>query len=142
MLVRVGENYLNTMQDINGFNDRRRSPRVKAKFIVTYKVDSPAEVVMRMGGIEVNALMTDLSDTGMAVLTKHKIPDNTVVLIEFTLIDLNADGEDRLKSINVLGEVRHNVLLEHDEYQLGISFSQISEEDKMSLSSFVNNNKE
>ena len=131
--------YLKNMKNINEFDDRRRSKRVKAEFIVTYKVDSPAEVVMRIGGREINAIMLNLSDAGMAVLTKYKIPALTVVLIEFTLIDLNANGEDRVKSMDVLGEVRHNVLLEPDEYQLGISFSQISEKDKSALSAFVDN---
>ena len=142
-MVNGGENYflgyLKNMQNKNGFDDRRRSQRVKAEFIVTYKVDRPIKVFMRVGGKELNALMLNLSDTGMAVLTKYKIPVFTVVLIKFTLIDLNANVEDRSKSMDILGEVRHNVFLESDEYQLGISFFQISMKDKNSLAAFVDN---
>ncbi|MCK4917598.1 MAG: PilZ domain-containing protein [Candidatus Omnitrophica bacterium] len=145
-MVNGGENYflgyLKNMQNENGFDDRRRSKRVKAEFIVTYKVDRPIELFMRVGGKELNALMLNLSDTGMAVLTKYKIPAFTFVLIKFTLIDLNANGEDRSKSMDVLGEVRHNVLLERDEYQLGISFFQISKKDKNALAAFVDNKKD
>ena len=48
--------------------ERRRATRVRAEFIVIYRVDRPMEVRMWIGNREVNAMMLDLSEIGMGIL--------------------------------------------------------------------------
>ena len=70
--------------------EKRKSKRLKAEFIVTYKIDKPVEVHMWISDREVDALMLDLSESGMAILTNYDIPASTTLVIKFTLINLYA----------------------------------------------------
>lgn len=117
--------------------EKRKSKRLKAEFIVTYKIDKPVEVHMWISDREVDALMLDLSESGMAILTNYDIPASTTLVIKFTLINLYADKDERVTSIKILGEVRYNVLSKESEYRLGISFTQIANEDKHAIAKFI-----
>ena len=117
--------------------ERRQFLRVEVEFFVTYKVDRPVEVHAWISNKEINALMLDLSEAGMAIVTNFDIPMTTVLSLKFTLIDLQADQEKQVKLINMTGEVRNSALVENDEHRLGISFTEISEEDKSAIADFV-----
>lgn len=117
--------------------DRRRSPRVSAEFIVIYKVNSPIEVYMWIGKKEINAKMLDLSQKGMAILTEYDLPVSAVLFAKFTLIDLYADKDQRVKTMEITGEVRYNSLSEKNEHRLGIVFTKIAEEDQDAIDNFV-----
>ncbi len=118
-------------------SEKRKFARTKVKFIVYYEVDKPIKVSMWVGDEEINALMLDLSEAGMAIVTNYDIPAETVLLIKFTLINLYADQEKKVKLINMTGEVCNSTLVENDEHRLGISFTEISEEDKSAIADFV-----
>ena len=125
------------MNNINKDSERRSSPRVKVEFILTYKVDKSTEAQMWIGDREANALMSDLSNNGVAILTDYNIPVSTSLLIKFTLINLYADTEERISTIEVTGEVRSNILSKDNEHRLGIAFTNITQEDKLAISKFV-----
>ena len=57
--------------------------------------------------------------------------------VKFTLINFYADQEKQVKLINMTGEVCNSTLVENDEHRLGISFTEISEEDKSAIADFV-----
>ncbi|MGD9015572.1 MAG: PilZ domain-containing protein [Candidatus Omnitrophota bacterium] len=116
--------------------ERRKSPRVKVDFFVVYKVDRPTESNMWIDDKEVKARMIDLSEIGMAILTNCDIPALTILSLKFTLMNLYTDKVERVKTIEIIGEVRYNKLLAKDEYRLGISFVQIAEEDKQAIAEF------
>ncbi|MFH1678895.1 MAG: PilZ domain-containing protein [Candidatus Omnitrophota bacterium] len=117
--------------------DRRESLRVKAEFIVIYKVNSPLEIYMWIGNREVHALMLDLSENGMAILTEHSLPVSTILLSKFTLINLCAEKSERIRSMEITGQVRNSVLSKGNEYRLGIFFTKITTENKCAIASFV-----
>jgi c-di-GMP-binding flagellar brake protein YcgR len=117
--------------------EKRRFKRQKAKFIITYKLDNAVQMHMLIGSREVDALMVDLSEVGIAVLTKYDIPVSTNFLIKFTLINLHAHKEERVKSIEATGKVRYKVLTQDNVYRLGISFTRLSEEDRRAIANFV-----
>ena len=117
--------------------ERRKSRRIKVRFIVTYKLVDPIEVRMWVGGREIYALMLDLSPIGMAILTKYDLPVLTQLSINFTLINPYAEKENRIKTMEIEGEVRNNILLEKDEHRLGISFTQITEKDRSAIANLV-----
>ena len=125
------------MNNINKDSERRGSPRVKVEFILSYKVDKSPEAQMWIGDREANALMSDLSNNGVAILTDYNIPVSTSLLIKFTLINLYADTEERISTIEVTGEVRSNILSKDNEHRLGIAFTNITQEDKLAISKFV-----
>jgi c-di-GMP-binding flagellar brake protein YcgR len=124
---------MNTMY--NG-PERRKSARIEVKFVVTYQVHKPIEVRMWVGNKEVNALMLDLSEQGMAILTKYEIPIASSLAIKFTLINLQADKDRQMHSMEIIGGVRYSYK-EDNEHRLGISFTRISQEDKTAIANFV-----
>jgi len=73
----------------------------------------------------------------MAISTDHNIPLRTILALKFTLINLHAEGEGRAKSMNITGEVCNSIMLERNEYRLGVNFTRIREEDKDAIAEFI-----
>jgi len=117
--------------------ERRRSPRVRVEFTLIYRVDRPMEVRMSVGNKEVNALMLDLSELGLAILTDYDLPLSTALSIKFTLMNLYAYGDEQIRVMEISGEVRNNTLTEKNEHRLGILFTQITQEEKTAIAKFV-----
>ena len=125
------------MKNFNAGMDKRKSKRVSARFTIIYDVYKPLSASMRIGGKEVDALMLDLSSSGMAICTNYDIPVSTVLRMKFTLINRKAELESQVQTIELMGEVRYNVLWGNNEHRLGIMFTQIKEEDKKSIEDYV-----
>jgi c-di-GMP-binding flagellar brake protein YcgR len=117
--------------------ERRRHKRVKVNFIIIYRIRKPLKILMFIGYKEVSTLMLDLSEGGMAIVTNYDIPVSGVMVIKFTLIDAYAQKNDRVRTMEITGEVRNNRQAEKGEYRLGVSFTQISEEDRLAIAKFV-----
>ena len=117
--------------------ERRQHERVKVNFTVVYQVDKPLEFSMMIGNKLVDALMLDLSESGMSVLTTYNLPIGAELLIKFTLIGAHPYYESRSVSMNVTGEVRNNIIFKREERRLGVLFTKISEQDRGILVGFV-----
>lgn len=118
--------------------DRRRFQRLDLNIIVIYRVDEPASVRVQIGEKDVEATMLNLSEGGIGLITKYNIPVWTFLFIKFTLSRMDKNGLVRFFGpMAIKGEVRSNVLLERDEYRLGISFTQMDREDKITIADFV-----
>jgi len=119
--------------------ERRKFERLRVDFILNYRVDTPLEVRMSIGwDSEVDALMVDLSEGGMAILTSCDIPVSSVLSINFTMINLTAvSDENRIKTLSIAGEVRSNFAVDKTDRRLGIRFVQISQKDKEAIADFV-----
>ena len=118
--------------------ERRKHKRLKVNFLVIYSVRKPIDVIMIVGSQVKTAMMLDLSESGMAIVTNYDIPISTILEIKFTLINTHAHDEDRIKTIEIIGQVRYNVQAEKDVHRLGIYFTQITEEDRSAIARFVN----
>ncbi len=126
------------MSNGSSANEKRRSKRLRANFTIFYQVDKPPTVVMNVGyGIEIESLMLDLSEGGMAILTNYDLPVNTVLLIKFILINRALQGDNRVIKLSMTGIVCYNQLCENEEHRLGIRFSEISEKDKQAIADFI-----
>ena len=125
------------MKNINKDSERRGSPRVRVDFILTYKVDKSTEAQIWIGDKEANALMLDLSNNGVAILTDYDVPVSTSLLIKFTLINLYANTDERISTIEVTGEVKSNILSKDNEHRLGIIFTNIAKQERHAISTFV-----
>ena len=118
--------------------ERRSSKRAKVNFIITYHVEKPLSLRMVMGlEKEFAALMLDLSEEGMGILTAYNIPVDAILSIKFILIDQNVNNEKFIK-IALFGRVCYNLVLEKGERRLGICFTKIDKEDKLRITDFVN----
>jgi c-di-GMP-binding flagellar brake protein YcgR len=74
----------------------------------------------------------------MGIVTNYNIPTGTTLSIKFILYNETAfDNNQRVKPMEMEGEVRYNIPGEHGEHRLGVSFTNISEENKAAINSFV-----
>ncbi|MBN3040367.1 MAG: PilZ domain-containing protein [Candidatus Omnitrophica bacterium] len=123
--------------------DRRKFDRVKANFIVVYKVNRPIEVTIKINQREISALMLDLSEGGMALITKFDIPSFSFLIMNFTLMNTTAlKEEDRIRTMDLEGDVRYNLTAPNSEHRLGIRFTKISQQDKEAIYKFVKSARE
>ena len=129
------------MNDTYESIEKRKFARAKAEFILSYRINKSVEMHMWVGSEEVSAVMLDLSETGMAILTKFNIPVATVLLLKFTLINFSADEDNRLRTIEMSAQVRNNIPQDEGEHRLGIVFTKISKKDKQAITDFVQTTK-
>jgi len=129
------------MENKYGGNERRKSNRLDAAFTLIYSVEKPLTLRIHLGlADDINAVMVNLSDSGMALITSQDIPILTQLYIKFDLIDLRLEGEERRRHIEMTGEVVSNVISADGSYRLGLRFDNLSDHDKITLNSFVKRN--
>ncbi|MFH2137417.1 MAG: PilZ domain-containing protein [Candidatus Omnitrophota bacterium] len=118
--------------------ENRQAKRVSVNFIVTYKPDGALIAHMRIGDkLRIIALMVNLSSKGMAIATEYDIPADTVLSIKFTLVNLKSNRDDQVRSMEIIGEVRYNVVWKEMGHRLGILFTNIADADKKAIDEFV-----
>lgn len=117
--------------------ERRKFKRVRVNFTAIFRIDKPIYVRMMVGNREVDGTLLDLSEGGLCILTTFDIPVATVLLLKFTLISAQEAQEEHIAKMDVVGEVRYNILFAKQEHRLGISFTQISDKDRKTIAEFV-----
>ncbi|MCX5701862.1 MAG: PilZ domain-containing protein [Candidatus Omnitrophica bacterium] len=118
--------------------ERRKFKRLRVNFTVVYQVDRPLVARMTLGWRkEVEALMLDLSEGGMAIVTNYNIPPETILSLKFTLINLTLSSEKRIRIMRMTAQVRYNIPTGKKEHRLGVCFLEIEEEDRLAIVDFV-----
>ena len=118
--------------------ERRKFPRANVSFIVVYRVNEPVHVRMMIGNKEAHAIMSNLCEDGMSIMTNYNIPSSAVVSSKFILLNDQALKEDqRVKTIEVTGEVRYSRFMKERAYLLGIHFTNISDTDRSFIAEFI-----
>jgi c-di-GMP-binding flagellar brake protein YcgR len=103
-------------------HDRRKYQRLRLSVSVRYQVTDPVYARRYFGEREFDAETLDISQGGMALLTRYDIPPRCVLSIRFRLMRMNREGVvDVSEPFEVAGEVRSNNDCEH-QHRLGISF--------------------
>lgn len=118
--------------------ERRQFTRIKVSFIVMYRVNQPVEITMMLGDQDAHAIMADLSEDGMAMVTNYDIPPQAQVNAKFIVLNENALRDmDRVKTVEVSGEVRYCSKVKERAYQLGVHFTDITEYDRTFIREFI-----
>ena len=130
------------MEDkVEGGRNRRKSDRTDVAFTLVYSVEKPYALRISLGLVDdIDALMINLSDIGMAIISKHDLPLSTELYIKFNIIDLHLAGDNRRKHMEITGEVASNVALPDLSHRIGIRFTKITREDQVAISDFVKRN--
>lgn len=119
-------------------SERRRAERVRVNITVAYQIEKPISIRMLVGEEEVEATIVDISEGGLAILTKHDLPIDTLLVVEFMLI--RSEKETSFKyyeSVKIKGEVKSSIVLAEDKYRLGVAFKGLNEESKSKIATFV-----
>jgi c-di-GMP-binding flagellar brake protein YcgR len=130
------------MEDKLKVNNRRNSERKGVAFTLTYGVEKPYSLRVNLGlRDDLDALMLDLSDSGVAMITKFNLPTGTRLHIKFNFINLFLTGQARTRAMVIIGDVVSSRELSNREYRIGVHFNDISEEDTMAIRSFIKRSK-
>ncbi len=130
------------MESNSNNQDQRKSERLDTAFTLIYQVEKPLALRMELGFTNsIDALMLDLSDLGMAIITRHDLPVGTQLCIKFNIIDLHLEGDARWQPMEITGQTVSNILLPDSSHRIGMRFDRISEADKLAISNFVRRNK-
>ncbi|MFH0838872.1 MAG: PilZ domain-containing protein [Candidatus Omnitrophota bacterium] len=118
--------------------EKRRFERINVSFIITYKVDLPLTVRIKVGDKWFDSVALDLSEGGMAMLINHEFPVKTLVTVKFILVNDKAILRiDRYRSMEVEAEVCYSVLVQGRSYRTGLCFVSITEEERTFIAHFV-----
>jgi len=119
--------------------EKRRFKRVRANFIVFYKVNSSLRFRLRIKDRDIEALAIDISEGGMAVYTDYDIPTADIVNAKFVIInDHGISAPDRTRAIMAGGAVRYNIFIEAKKtFRFGMQFANLSADDRTFISNFV-----
>ena len=129
------------MEDSHSGQNRRKSERLDTAFTLIYRVEKPLILRIQMGFTnDIDALMLDLSDLGMAIITKHDLPTEAQLDIKLNIIDLRLSGDERRRHMEITGNVASNVTLADKSHRIGICFTKVSDEDKVAISGFIKRN--
>jgi c-di-GMP-binding flagellar brake protein YcgR len=121
-------------------DERRKFKRIKVSFTLVYSIDSSlSESMMIQGHNAIDALMVDLNQEGMAILTENDIALGTIIILKFTLIDFSEDSEAGTNNMDMLAKVVSNTKINEGEYRVGLYFTQISRENKVRIAEFIRN---
>ncbi|MDD5561259.1 MAG: PilZ domain-containing protein [Candidatus Omnitrophica bacterium] len=130
------------MKDNPEGQNRRKSERIDAAFILTYNLEKSHTLSVSLGLVDsVETVMINLSDLGMAIMTNYDIPSGAQLYIQFDLINMHLKGDQHHRSMKIIGEVVSNHILSGEDRRIGIRFDKISEEDKEAIRNFVKDNK-
>lgn len=123
--------------------EKRKHERVNSSFVVVCQADQPLEKgAMFIAGKQFDAIMLDLSETGMAISLNHNIPASSRVYLDFTLVNIKADQNNQVKPMRLTGEVRYCTPVGKGEYRVGILFKHISPKNRAVIAGFVGAKKE
>ncbi|MCX5694782.1 MAG: PilZ domain-containing protein [Candidatus Omnitrophica bacterium] len=125
---------------VENFKDknRRRAPRTDVAFSLTYGVEKPYSLRVLLGlNDDIDALMRDLSDSGVAMITKFELPRGAQLHIKFNFINLFLTGQERSRRMEISAEVVSCADLGKGSYRVGTRFNNISEEDKAAIRNFI-----
>ncbi len=130
------------MEESQSDQNRRKSERLDTAFTLIYQLEKPLALGIQMGFTsDIDALMLNLSDLGMAIVTKYDLPLGIQLNIKFNIIDLRLQGEARRRQMEITGETVSNTILLNSSHRIGIRFNKISDLDKLAISNFVKHNK-
>ncbi len=118
--------------------DRRKFQRLELNITVYYRIKEPLNIKVMVGDKEIEATMLNISAGGMGIVTKLNIPAYSIILIKITLAKMDKQGKlSSSEPMEVVGEVRYNVLEDDKQYRLGIRFIGIEKQDQVKIENFI-----
>lgn len=118
--------------------ERRKHKRVKVNFMAVFTPNNTLNTRVEVEGREIYALMLDLSEGGMAILTEYNFAPQTVMTLRFTLVNQNVvTKEKKYVLVNLTGEVRYSLNAGKEGYRTGIRFINVPNNVRLALNNFI-----
>ena len=130
------------MENNHDGRNKRKSERLDVAFTAIFQVEKPINLRFQMGwDTDVDALMTNISDLGMSIISRHDLAVGTELHIKFNIVDFHLTGEERWQHMEAEGTIVYNIPLSDVNHKIGIRFDRISAADKSLISNFVKRNR-
>lgn len=114
--------------------EKRQYLRADISFPVLFIVRAPLDVRVDFGETPVKGTAEDLSEGGMAFVCDFPLPENTILNVKFSLLNIEISPQPRAFDLN--GDVRYRVPRDR-RYRVGLRFQNVSDEDRQALSRYV-----
>ncbi len=122
--------------------NRRQAERRPVAYTLSYGVEKPYSLRVSLGlADDIDAIMRDLSGSGMGMITKFDLPKGALLRINFNFINLFLSGQERTRRMGVNAEVISCKDLGKGDYRVGVSFNNISAEDRIAIENFIKRSK-
>ena len=118
--------------------ERRKYRRVKVGLTVVYRKNQAPNVRIRDDKGENDAVMVDIGEGGMAILTTVNVLVGTELLIRFSLFEAVDKKGGFYGDFELLGKVSSNITVDKGSYRLGIAFFNVDDRIKGDIANFVN----
>ncbi len=122
--------------------NRRKVLRQGAAFTLHYGIEKPYSLRAKLGlKDDLEALMLDLSETGMALVTNLELPRGAQLQIKFNFINLFLYDQERTRRMELGAKVISHTELDNGDYRIGVLFNKISPQDKAAIRDFIKRSK-
>lgn len=118
--------------------EKRKYKRVRVGVTVVYRKNEVPNVHIRDDKGENDALMVDIGEGGMAIVTKISVPVETELWVRLTLAQTEGKSVGFYGNMELLGKVSSNIAFGKDAYRLGIAFLNVEERIRANIANFVN----
>jgi c-di-GMP-binding flagellar brake protein YcgR len=118
--------------------EKREFERFPVSFTVLYTVKAPFPVRIRIGNSDCAAMAQDIGEGGMALSANLEIPFDTLLSINFIIInDAAFSKEDHAHNFELDAQVRYCVLVKESTYRLGVSFLNILPSERSYIANYI-----
>lgn len=124
--------------DAGHFEEKRKHKRVRASFIVTYKLRATIPVRLRTAEQNFTAVAVDISLGGLGAIVTEAVPIGQPVQISFALLnDQPTAGREMRHWFELTGKPLHCTLRPRAGYHVGIQFDEIPQEDMEFIADYI-----
>lgn len=122
------------MYDDASGREKRQYVRVDISFPVLFLVRAPLDVRVDFGDVPAKGMAEDLSEGGMAFVCDFPVPENTILNVKFSLLNVEISPVPRAFDLN--GDVRYRSPRDR-KYRIGLRFQSVLEEDRQALVRYI-----
>jgi len=115
--------------------ERRRYRRHNVNILASFCVLKAPGIALRR---TFDAIIVDMGEWGLSLVTDHSTPIANIIIIEFNLIDARADKRERVMPLKVRGEIVYNMALKDKECRLGVRLIDLDGKSRNSIARFLN----
>jgi hypothetical protein len=125
----------------NSYDEKRKYAREPADSSLQYTVKAPIAVRLKMGNLALPAMICDIGEGGVGVISQFQIPEKTILFLKFTVINTVTPNKEcqecRQRDFVIEGQVCYCRPIDKENYRLGINFLDLAPDDRAFIADYV-----
>ncbi len=112
------------------YEEKRRHKRLRASFIVTYRLPAPIRVQLKTADHDFTAVGLDISAGGLGVVVNEPVPVAVRLRLSFTLVNPHPGPDREMRRwFELDGKALYCAPVPKSGYRAGIQFENVPRED-------------